>query len=95
MAVKRVCVCVTCRLTAKNRDQLRNPTLGRPNGVWATFTFLVHQYYNIYIPLHGPDQTKSADFVGYPHGQIGDPVSRKSPRVSGLARVVEFSLKSA
>ena len=30
---------VTCRLTAKNRDQLRNPTLG--NRVWATFTFLV------------------------------------------------------
>ena len=28
---------VTCRLTAKNRDQLRNPTLG--NGVLATFTF--------------------------------------------------------
>ena len=27
----------TCRLTAKNRDQLRNPTLG--NRVWATFTF--------------------------------------------------------
>jgi len=29
---------VTYRLTAKNRDQLRNPTLG--NRVWATFTFL-------------------------------------------------------
>ena len=29
---------VTCRLTAKNRDQLRNPTLG--NRVWATFSFL-------------------------------------------------------
>ena len=29
---------VICRLTAKNRDQLRNPTLG--NRVWATFTFL-------------------------------------------------------
>ena len=29
---------VTCRLTAKNRDQLRNPTLG--NRAWATFTFL-------------------------------------------------------
>jgi len=29
---------ITCRLTAKNRDQLRNPTLG--NQVWATFTFL-------------------------------------------------------
>ena len=28
---------VTCRLTAKNQDQLRNPTLG--NRVWATFTF--------------------------------------------------------
>jgi len=26
---------VTCRLTAKNRDQLRNPTAG--NRVWATF----------------------------------------------------------
>jgi len=29
---------VTCRLTAKNRDQLRNPPLG--NRVWATFTFI-------------------------------------------------------
>ena len=28
---------VTCRLTAKSRDQLRNPTLG--NRVWATFLF--------------------------------------------------------
>jgi len=28
---------VTCRLTAKNRDQLRNPTLG--NRVWATFIY--------------------------------------------------------
>ena len=27
----------TCRLTAKNRDQLRNPALG--NRLWATFTF--------------------------------------------------------
>ena len=26
---------VTCRLTAKNPDKLRNPTLG--NRVWATF----------------------------------------------------------
>ena len=29
---------VTCRLTAKKRDQLRNPTLG--NRVWATFIFI-------------------------------------------------------
>jgi len=28
---------ITCRLTAKNRDQLRNPTLC--NRVWATFTY--------------------------------------------------------
>jgi len=28
---------VTCRLTAKNRDKLRNPTLG--NRVSATYTF--------------------------------------------------------
>jgi len=28
---------ITCRLTAKNWDHLRNPTLG--NRVWATFTF--------------------------------------------------------
>ena len=31
---------ITCRLTAKNRDQLRNPTLG--NRVWATFTFFIN-----------------------------------------------------
>jgi len=30
---------VTCRLTAKNRDQLWNPTLC--NRVWATFTFFL------------------------------------------------------
>ena len=30
---------VTCRLTAKYRDQLRNPTLG--NQVWATFFLLL------------------------------------------------------
>jgi len=28
---------ITCRLTAKNRYQLRNSTIG--NRVWATFTF--------------------------------------------------------
>jgi len=30
---------VTWKLTAKNRDQLRNPTLGNRR-VWATFTFV-------------------------------------------------------
>jgi len=32
---------VTCQLTAKNRDQLGNPTLD--NRVWATFTFSTTQ----------------------------------------------------
>ena len=39
---------VTCRLTAKNRDQLRNPTLG--NRVWASFTFLYREI-NAVSPL--------------------------------------------
>ena len=30
------------QLTAKNRDQLRNPPLG--NRVWATFTFFSSEY---------------------------------------------------
>ena len=34
---------VTCRLTAKNWDQLRNPILG--NRVWATFTFFTVMIY--------------------------------------------------
>jgi len=37
-AYRRVTTHATCRLTAKNRDLLRNPALG--NRVWATFTFL-------------------------------------------------------
>ena len=32
---------VTCRLSAKNRDQLRNPTLG--NRVWAIFTLFTEK----------------------------------------------------
>ena len=39
MAAYRRVTHITCRLTAKNRDQLRNPTLG--NRVWATFTFFI------------------------------------------------------
>jgi len=33
---------ITCRLTVKNRDQLRNPTLG--NRVWAAFTFYLYGF---------------------------------------------------
>jgi len=32
---------VSCRLTAKNRDQLQNPTIG--NRVWATITFFTRE----------------------------------------------------
>jgi len=35
---------VTYRLTAKNEDHLRNPTLG--NRVWATF-FTIHRVYRV------------------------------------------------
>ena len=41
---------VTCRLTAKNRDQLRNPTLGIR--VWATF-FILTQNSPEKGPLNG------------------------------------------
>jgi len=38
---------VTCRLTAKNRDHLRNPTLG--NRVWATFFYLFFKQLHVII----------------------------------------------
>ena len=49
---------VTCRLTAKNRDQLRNPTLG--NRAWAAFTFLLWliEYLSVYV------RTSFASFAG-------------------------------
>ena len=43
---------ITCRLTAKNWYQLRNPTLG--NWVWATFNFtfftIISWVFAVYIP---------------------------------------------
>jgi len=39
-AYRRFMIHVTRRLTAKNRDQLRNPMLS--NRVWATFTFYLY-----------------------------------------------------
>jgi len=38
---------ITCRLTTKNRYQLRNPTLG--NRVWATFTFFTRRLDTAYV----------------------------------------------
>ena len=46
---------VTRRLTAKNRDQLRDPTLG--NRVWATFTFkniILALLYEAISPIAAP-----------------------------------------
>jgi len=45
---------VTCMLTAKNRDQLGNPTLG--NRVWAAFTFnvLIMPLYNAFLSWQRP-----------------------------------------
>ena len=42
---------VICRLTAKNRDQLRNPTLGKR--VRATFAFLLDPNFDLTLnPNH-------------------------------------------
>ena len=53
---------VTCRLTAKNRDQLRNHTLG--SRVWATFTFFTLQCFQTrtvtYLPYRVSGSTLSA-----------------------------------
>ena len=42
---------VTCRLTAKNQDQVQNPTLG--NRVWASFLLTtVHHLYTVIAMPH-------------------------------------------
>jgi len=62
---------VTCRLTAKNRDQLRDLTLG--NRVWAIFTFLHTLYKSIQpcIPLGSLNQVPAllAGTSGLPGGR--------------------------
>ena len=51
---------ITCRLTAKNWDQLQNPTLG--NSVWATFfnERLASHTTNVITLLPSPTFTNSA-----------------------------------
>jgi len=63
---------VTCRLTAKNRDQLRNPTLG--NRVWATFTFL--KRFN--IPVRRVIDTKMGLAASATHGHGTGPMQHKA-----------------
>ena len=52
---------ITCRLTAKNRDQLRNPTLS--DRVWATFTFYL---FCIVQVAGGHDAIAGLDIPGRP-----------------------------
>ena len=62
---------VTHRLTAKNRDQVRNPTLG--NRVWASFTFFCvlrsYVYYFVvathFISLSGNSSPQTDALTGY------------------------------
>ena len=53
---------VTCRLTAKNRDRLRNPTLG--NRVWATSTFFIIGVTQLAYPLT-PEIGRSSRFLTF------------------------------
>ena len=51
---------VTCRLTAKNRDQLRNATLG--NRVWATFTLFIE--FKVRVRVRCGGHVCNGDFCG-------------------------------
>ena len=65
---------VTCRLTAKNQDQLQNPTLG--NRVWATFTFF--SYLELCTELKKVHTTKSMEIAGDTREVPGD-ITRQTP----------------
>ena len=82
---------VTCRLTAKNRDQLRNPTLG--NRVWATFLVILRQIMSLVIgKFHytgptRPDRTRTDPRRLFRETRAADPGLRQSPRtLSGRVR---------
>jgi len=54
---------ITCRLTAKNRDQLRNPTLS--SRVWVTFTFFNFKDV-IHFSVKNADSCRFADALARP-----------------------------
>ena len=65
---------ITCRLTAKNRDQLRNPTLG--NRVWAAVYL---------IPIVGAIASKSQCVFVRPVSRSGDrPAARRGLAAADL-----------
>ena len=64
---------IICRLTAKNRDQLRNPTLG--NRVWATFTFF-------YLTRYRAARRSAALVAWQCLGQVGETDGRTDGRIA-------------
>jgi len=70
---------VTCRLTAKNRDHLRNPTFG--NRVWATF-FAVRGHFGIERSVHLSVPWRSC--LGYRHAGYLQLCHHRPPEMCGL-----------
>jgi len=68
---------VICRLTAKNRDQLRNPTLG--NRVWAAFTIFLLQtgYTALHLAAANGYSSIVADLIAY--GSNVDAINQVQP----------------
>ena len=64
---------VTCRLTAENRNQLRNPTLG--NRVWHTFTFTFKQTSNTRCTCKCASQTRILNAIGTHTAQANSTIS--------------------
>ena len=63
---------ITCRLTAENRDQLRNRTLC--NRVWATFTFYTEDRVNVrdrVRQMSGGQISYTCDAGGFTRSRLG------------------------
>jgi len=60
---------ITCTLTAKNRDQLRNPALG--NQVWATFTFYRYTDRVVAETSHGRSAVAGGHVASVYHMTVG------------------------
>ena len=67
---------VTCRLSAKNRDQLWNPTLG--NRVWATFTFLHYKVTGLRLAASATDHGQAA-WLHHQAGWLAIPLVHQHP----------------
>jgi len=70
---------VTCRLTAKNRDQLRNPTLN--NRVWATFTFYLFLFLLHLFPVCPYYSTRLVSTIPFPTSFLQLSLERKHAKL--------------